>query len=87
MELIEKTKKEAVEKHLRTQLIIEKMVENGEVINYQTVSAAAGVSRTYLYKHKEFRGLIEICRVTGMTKRQLQQEVVRLRVQLRKTQM
>jgi hypothetical protein len=87
MGLIEKTKKEAVEKHLKTQLIIEKMVENGEVINYQTVSAAAGVSRTYLYKHLEFREIIELCRVTGMTKKELQTEVIRLRYQLRKTQM
>lgn len=82
MGLIEETKKEAVAKHLQTQAIIEKMIENGEVINYQTVSAAAGVSRTYLYKHKEFRELIALCRVTGMTKKQLQQEVVRLRTQL-----
>ena len=82
MGLIEETKKEAVEKHLKTQLIIEKMIKNGEVINYQTVSVTAGVSRTYLYKHKEFRELIDLCRVTGRTKKQLQQEVVRLRTQL-----
>ena len=82
MGLIEETRKQAVEKRLRTQEIIEGMIKNGDVVNYQTVAHAARVSRTYLYKHQEFRDIIELCRVSGMTKQELQRELIRLRHQL-----
>ena len=82
MGLIEETKEKSIRKYSETRAIIEKMIENGEVINYQTVANTADVSRTYLYNHQEFRDIIEFCRVSGMTKKELQRELIRLRHQL-----
>ena len=59
------------------------MLENDEPVNFYTVSAVAGVSRPFLYSHPELRNKIEDCRVTGMTKRELQREIIRLRSRVR----
>lgn len=82
-DLIGATKQRSSEKVLHTMQIILQMLENDEPINFYTVSAAAGVSRPFLYSHPELRNKIEDCRVTGMTKRELQQEIIRLRFRVR----
>ena len=82
-DLIGATKQRSSEKVLHTMQIILQMLENDEPINFYTVSAAAGVSRPFLYSHPELRNKIEDCRVTGMTKRELQQEIIRLPFRVR----
>lgn len=82
-DLIESTQRQASEKVLHTMQVILQMLENGEPVNFYTVAAAAGVSRPFLYNHPELRNKIEDCRVTGMTKRELQLEVIRLRSRIR----
>lgn len=82
-DLIGATKQRSSEKVLHTMQIILQILENDEPINFYTVSAAAGVSRPFLYSHPELRNKIEDCRVTGMTKRELQQEIIRLRFRVR----
>lgn len=81
--LIDATRRNASDKVLRTMQTILQMLENNESVNFYTVSAAAGVSRPFLYSHPELRNKIEDCRVTGMTKRELQQEIIRLRFRVR----
>lgn len=81
--LISATKQRSQEKVLHTMQIILQMLENGESVNFYTVSLAAGVSRPFLYRHSEIREKIEDCRVTGMTKKELQLEVIRLRSRIR----
>ncbi len=82
-DLIGATKQRSSEKVLHTIQTILQMLENDEPINFYTVSAAAGVSRPFLYSHSELRNKIEDCRVTGMTKRELQREIIRLRSRVR----
>lgn len=81
--LIDATRRNASDKVLHTMQTILQMLENNEPVNFYTVSAAAGVSRPFLYSHPELRNKIEDCRVTGMTKRELQQEIIRLRFRVR----
>lgn len=83
MELIEKSQHEAYQRQLRVAQIIDAMIIGGEIINFQTVAERCDVSRSYLYRHPEFRSVIETCRVSGMTKVELQQEVIRLRLRVR----
>lgn len=82
-DLIGATKQRSSEKVLHTMQTILQMLENDESVNFYTVSAAAGVSRPFLYSHPELRNKIEDCRVTGMTKRELQREIIRLRSRVR----
>lgn len=82
-DLIGATKQRSSEKVLHTMQTILQMLENDESVNFYTVSTAAGVSRPFLYGHPELRNKIEDCRVTGMTKRELQQEIIRLRSRVR----
>ena len=82
-DLIGATKQRSSEKVLHTMQTILQMLENDELVNFYTVSGAAGVSRPFLYSHPELRNKIEDCRVTGMTKRELQQEIIRLRSRVR----
>lgn len=81
--IIKDSQQQSSEKILHAMQTILRMLENGESVNFYTVSAAAGVSRPFLYKHPELRNKIEDCRVTGMTKRELQLEVIRLRSRIR----
>ena len=81
MDLIEITRERASQKHKHTQAIIQKMIEQGELINYHTVAQAAGVSRTYLYQHEDLRQQIDDCRISGMSKDELRTEVMKLRLQ------
>ena len=82
-DLIGATKQRSSEKVLHTMQTILQMLENDKPVNFYTVSAAAGVSRPFLYSHSELRNKIEDCRVTGMTKRELQREIIRLRSRVR----
>lgn len=82
MDLISKSQHDAYQRQLQVAQTIDVMITNGEIINFQTVAERCGVSRSYLYRHTEFRELIETCRVSGMTKAELQQEVIRLRLRV-----
>ena len=82
-DLIGATKQRSSEKVLHTMQTILQMLENDEPVNFYTVSGAACVSRPFLYSHPELRNKIEDCRVTGMTKRELQLEIIRLRSRVR----
>lgn len=83
MDLINKSRYDAYQRQLNVAQIIDAMITNGEIINFQTVAERCGVSRSYLYRHPEFREIIETCRISGMTKSELQQEVIRLRLRVR----
>ena len=82
MELIEKSQHEAYQRQLRVAQTIDAMIIGGEIINFQTVAERCDVSRSYLYRHPEFRSVIESCRVSGLSKLELQQEVIRLRLKV-----
>ena len=73
-------KKSEMQKH-QTIRIIHQMLNDCKEINYYTVSEAAGVSRPFLYRYSEISSLIDACRISGLSKRELQQEVIRLRFQ------
>ncbi|WP_050632256.1 DUF6262 family protein [Bacillus andreraoultii] len=49
---------------------INKMIENGEKINFYTVTKRAGVSKSFLYKYDEIRELIEKYRQSPTKKKQ-----------------
>lgn len=46
----------------RVERALEKMLKQGQVINFKTVSGVANVSAAYLYKHPELRSRIETLR-------------------------
>ena len=71
--------RELREKTLST---IIQMAKAGEEINFYTVSERAEVSRTFLYKHDDIRQMIEKSRITKMSKQELREEVIRLRINL-----
>lgn len=81
--LTEQSRINSTYKAIKVLYSISEMLERGEVISYASVAKRAQVSRTMLYAHPELCNLIENCRVTGMTKAELQQEVIRLRLQVR----
>lgn len=83
MDLIKKSQHEAYQRQLRVAQTIDAMIIGGEIINFQTVAERCDVSRSYLYRHPEFRSVIESCRVSGLSKLELQQEVIRLRLRVR----
>ena len=81
--LTERSRINSTYKAIKALYAISDMLERGEIISYASVSKRAQVSRTMLYAHPELCNLIENCRVTGMTKLELQQEVIRLRLRIR----
>lgn len=81
--LIEKTQQSATERQIYVYQTIINMINNGDVITVSSVAERCGVSRHYLYRHSKLRQIVEMCRVTGMTKAELQQEVIRLRLSVR----
>lgn len=83
MQLIVKTKKRSGALISHTEETIKKMISEGEIINYTTVSNRAQVSRNFLYSHQELRDVIDACRVTGLTKRELQKELSAMRYKYR----
>lgn len=83
MDLISKSQYDAYQRQLHVAQTIDSMISQGEVISFRTVAERCDVSRNYLYRHPEFRSVIETCRVSGMTKVELQQEVIRLRLRVR----
>ena len=56
--MIEAKKLDAQRRYHATYKALREMLENGEKVNFYTVSERAGVSRTYLYNHPEFRRMI-----------------------------
>ena len=81
--LIDDVKKRSEEQRIHTLRVIREMIDDCQDINYYTVAERAGVSRPFLYRYAEISTLIDACRTTGLSKRDLQQEVVRLRFQIR----
>lgn len=82
-EMIQDTKTRSKDKLVQTHKVILELLEAGKVINYYSVAKEAGVSRQFLYSHTELRQLIDDCRISGMSKKELQQEVIRLRMRIR----
>ena len=82
-DLIRKTILESEKTRLRVSETILSMVDAGEEVSFTSVARKAQVSRTYLYRHEDLRGLIDDCRVTGMSKAELRREVIRLRFRVR----
>lgn len=80
--LSKKTQIASARKVLYVMAVIWRMRCRGDVISFSSVSRTAGVTRMTLYQHPEIRRVIEACRVSPMTKRELQQEVIRLRLQI-----
>jgi len=83
MDLISKSQYDAYQRQLHVAQTINSMINQGEVINFRTVAERCDVSRNYLYRHPEFREIIETCRVSSLSKVELQQEVIRLRLRVR----
>lgn len=81
--MITESQKKAEEKFIAVSKCILQMIDSNEIVNFQTVSRNADVSRTYLYGNRELRKMIEDCRVSGMSKKDLQREVIRLRARIR----
>lgn len=80
-----KTQKENSELLRRRVLeVIEKMIGDGERINFYSVADKAGVSRVFLYKHDDIRKTIEAARISKTSKKELEKEVIRLRMALLK---
>lgn len=81
-DLSKRTQVASARKALYVLAIIWRMKHRGDVISFSSVARTAGVTRMTLYRHLEIRRVIEACRVSSMTKRELQQEVIRLRLQI-----
>lgn len=80
--LIESSAKRSEEKVIATKNVLDQMVHEGKLINFYTVADEACVGRQFLYHHEELRHYIENCRITSITKKELQQEVIRLRLRV-----
>lgn len=83
MGMIENSVNNSRELCIKTKQILEGMIQNGEIVNFETVSKKACVSKVFLYKHKEFRETIESCRVSNISKKDLQKEVIALRLKVK----
>lgn len=79
--MIEEVQKKSELQKRHTIQVIHMMLDDCKEINYYTVAEAAGVSRPFLYRYSEISSLIDACRISGLSKRELQQEVIRLRFQ------
>ena len=73
----------AAQANAAAEAAIKRMIETGEVIDFTTVSKAAGVSRKYLYDNEHYRMIIMNLRTTDMTKEELRKEVFLLRLRNR----
>lgn len=81
MNAVETAKQESIKMQAHTKEVIYQMAINGEKINFYTVAAKAGVSRAFLYNHEELSSMIQMLRLSRMTKHELQTELLRLRLQ------
>lgn len=70
-------------KHLVATKAIIALLNEGQAVTFQSVSEKANVSRQFLYTHPELSQKIKDCRVSTMTKQELQQEVIKLRFKVR----
>ena len=82
MKITEISKQKSTQKVLHTKQVILEMAEKGENISFYTVAEKAKVSRPFLYRHDELKELILALRISHMTKQELQQEVLRLRLKV-----
>lgn len=57
--MIEAKKLDAERRYHAAYKALREMLEDGEKLNFYTVAERAGVSRTYLYNHPEFRRIIK----------------------------
>lgn len=78
-----RTHKESVQKFLYAIVCIHKMIDAQEIINYASVARRCKISRTTLYQHTALRRIIDDSRVSNMSHRELQKEVIRLRAYVR----
>ena len=83
MGMIEDSVNNSKELRIKTKQILEEMIQNGEIVNFETVSKKASVSKVFLHKHKDIRENIKACRVSSISKKDLQKEVVILRLKLK----
>ena len=81
-EIRKRQKSESKELLRQTKEQILRMAASGEPVNFYTVSQAAAVSRTFLYKHPELRKLIQDLRTSKLTKQEALREISRLRAEL-----
>lgn len=70
-------------KHLAATKAIITLLGEGKAVTFQSVAKKANVSRQFLYTQPELSQKIKDCRVSTMTKQELQQEVVKLRFKVR----
>lgn len=82
-DLCVRTQKESIKKILYTTVCIHEMIDAQEIINYASVARRSKISRTTLYQHTALRRIIDDSRVSNMTHRELQAEVIRLRLRVR----
>lgn len=80
--LINQTKVAAIDRQRVVMDTISDMIKAGVDISVQSVAIQCKVSRNYIYRHPELMQIINLCRITGMTKAELQQEVIRLRLRV-----
>jgi hypothetical protein len=64
-------------------VIIREMIDAQAIINYASVAKHCNISRTTLYQHATLRRIIADSRVSNMSHKELQQEVIRLRLRVR----
>ena len=92
--LLNASRRKASECHARTATAIREIVAAGEPLTFSSVMRMAGVSRTYLYQHEEFRKQImgnhykpRQCQDSQTTLIHIQKaEIVRLKRELVKAQ-
>lgn len=82
MKITEISKQKSTQKAIHTKQVILEMAEKGENISFYTVAEKAKVSRPFLYRHSELKELMLTLRISHMTKQELQQEVLRLRLKV-----
>lgn len=78
-----RTQKESIKKMLYATVIIREMIDAQAIINYASVAKHCNISRTTLYQHATLRRIIADSRVSNMSHKELQQEVIRLRLRVR----
>lgn len=81
--LCARTQKESIKKMLYATVIIREMIDAQAIINYASVAKHCNISRTTLYQHATLRRIIADSRVSNMSHKELQQEVIRLRLRVR----
>jgi hypothetical protein len=81
--LCARAQKESIKKMLYATVIIREMIDAQAIINYASVAKHCNISRTTLYQHAALRRIIDDSRVSNMSHRELQAEVIRLRLRVR----